>query len=124
MKTKLPKRLKDKWIKALLSGKYKQGRESLCQLNSTTKEYEYCCMGVLGEICKVPREILMDHGIFIDITLDIPLQKRSSLKNIPLVLMEEYSSKGSSNLVTKLVVFNDEKERSFKWIAAYIKRYL
>jgi hypothetical protein len=33
-----------KWIKALRSGKYKQGTNYLC------KDGEYCCLGVLDEI--------------------------------------------------------------------------
>ncbi len=37
--------IKKEWVKALKSGKYKQGRREL-----KTKESEYCCLGVLCEL--------------------------------------------------------------------------
>ena len=43
---KLDKKLKAKWIKALLSGDYKQGKGIL-----KNKKGEYCCLGVLADIC-------------------------------------------------------------------------
>lgn len=38
-----------KWVKALRSGKYKQGTGYL-RGNSHTEGYSYCCLGVLAEI--------------------------------------------------------------------------
>lgn len=51
---KLPKQLKNKWIKALRSGKFKQGNGILKRKNYKN-DYEYCCLGVLAEIsgCKI-----------------------------------------------------------------------
>ena len=43
----MKKNIANKWIKALRSGKYKQGTGSL-----KTKEGKYCCLGVLCEITK------------------------------------------------------------------------
>ena len=43
---KLDKKLKTNWIKALLSGDYKQGK--ICLKN---EKGEYCCLGVLADIC-------------------------------------------------------------------------
>jgi len=43
-KTKMNKRIKERWLKALRSGKYPQGRNRLRQDN------KYCCLGVLCEI--------------------------------------------------------------------------
>jgi len=37
-----------KWVKALRSGKYKQGRDYLCQLYG--EEREFCCLGVACEL--------------------------------------------------------------------------
>ncbi len=42
--TKLPPELKAKWLEALRSGKYKQGRDTLCDGTG------YCCLGVLSDI--------------------------------------------------------------------------
>jgi hypothetical protein len=44
----MKKKWKDKWIKALLSGKYVQGKRELC---TEGKEYDkFCCLGVLCDI--------------------------------------------------------------------------
>ena len=37
-----------KWVKALRSGKYKQGKEVLCRI--TNKGKKHCCLGVLTEM--------------------------------------------------------------------------
>ena len=37
-----------KWVKALRSGKYKQGEAYLCQI--TSKGKKHCCLGVLTEM--------------------------------------------------------------------------
>ena len=41
---KMNPKIKEKWLKALRSGEYKQGRESL------RKDDKYCCLGVLCDI--------------------------------------------------------------------------
>jgi len=41
---RMPKKLKQKWIVALRSGKYEQGTDYL------RKNNRYCCLGVLGDI--------------------------------------------------------------------------
>ena len=40
--------IKAKWVEALRSGRYRQGKSVLCR-PSTTGELHYCCLGVLGE---------------------------------------------------------------------------
>lgn len=42
---------KKKWIKALRSGKYKQGKAVLHNEFYST----YCCLGVLEKVCKIKR---------------------------------------------------------------------
>lgn len=45
----MKKAIADKWIQALRSGEFKQGQEAL------KNEYgQYCCLGVLCEVKKVP----------------------------------------------------------------------
>lgn len=46
MNMKMPKKLKARWLEALRSGKYKQGRGVLYDPNSKT----FCCLGVLSHI--------------------------------------------------------------------------
>jgi hypothetical protein len=43
------KRVKKLWLKALRSGKYKQGRLQLCRLNNDGSK-RHCCLGVLEEV--------------------------------------------------------------------------
>lgn len=44
--------VKKKWVQALKSGKYKQGRGHLKQVDQNKNEY-YCCLGVLCDLyCK------------------------------------------------------------------------
>lgn len=42
--------VRQKWVAALRSGKYKQGKNVLCNVNPETKEKSYCCLGVLCEL--------------------------------------------------------------------------
>jgi hypothetical protein len=42
------KKIATRWIKALRSGKYKQGIYGLCEI--TDKGKKYCCLGVLTEL--------------------------------------------------------------------------
>jgi hypothetical protein len=48
---RLPQELKERWIEALESGKYKQGRINL--KFEYDDYFEYCCLGVLCEITNV-----------------------------------------------------------------------
>lgn len=47
----LDKKLKAKWLRALRSGKFKQGRASLKMNDGQTTRY--CCLGVLCEVGKI-----------------------------------------------------------------------
>lgn len=51
----------DRWIKALRSGKYKQGKGRLCSpLNG---ELSYCCLGVYAEIKGMLKEFHLGYGV-------------------------------------------------------------
>lgn len=50
----MKKELKDKWIAALRSGEYRQGKSKL-----KTDSGGYCCLGVLADICKLD----LDHEL-------------------------------------------------------------
>lgn len=45
----MKKRVLTKWLKALRSGKYKQGRGALCQIDKKGTE-SFCCLGVLCDL--------------------------------------------------------------------------
>ena len=51
----LDKKLKAKWVRALRSGKYKQGTGELRVNADARKDEKFCCLGVLCEIAKVKR---------------------------------------------------------------------
>lgn len=46
---------KAKWLEALRSGKFKQGKRRLCQKN-TDDQFEHCCLGVACEVLNIPKE--------------------------------------------------------------------
>lgn len=46
----MKKRYKNKWVKALHSGKYRQGTGALCRQG---KPREYCCLGVARSLFKL-----------------------------------------------------------------------
>ena len=50
-----------KWVKALRSGKYKQGRESLVGENKG--ECQYCCLGVLAKINGFSEDDMGGHAL-------------------------------------------------------------
>jgi len=58
---KMDKKLKAKWVKALRSGAYHQGRENLLY------DGKYCCLGVLCRIAGAPlhriKESTMPQGV-------------------------------------------------------------
>lgn len=55
-KTKIDKSLRNKWIKALKSGRYKQGTSALCHIDKDENgkvSRTYCCLGVLCQITRI-----------------------------------------------------------------------
>jgi hypothetical protein len=55
----LPKEFAEKWVAALRSGEFPQGKGKLLE-NGT-----YCCLGVGGKICGATDEMLADAGGFL-----------------------------------------------------------
>jgi hypothetical protein len=47
--TKMNKRVKRLWLKALRSGRFRQGQLRLCRVNSESDK-RHCCLGVLEEL--------------------------------------------------------------------------
>ena len=49
MEFKLPKKVKNIWLKALRSGKYEQGKNNLKYKEYDENFFRYCCLGVARE---------------------------------------------------------------------------
>lgn len=96
-----------RWIKALRSGKYKQGREVLLKKE---EERNYCCLGVAGIVCGIPERTLLNKQL-----LDKP-DLRKHFSKIPISL------RSSPKLQQSLAGMNDTK-KSFKQIALYIEKH-
>lgn len=103
---KMKKGIRNRWVKALRSGKYKQGQSRLATktLGPCLKSIEeYCCLGVL---CKI-----QDPGqAHWDGSESLP----------PDILSAGLDNKA----MQKLVMMNDEDHRTFKGIATWIEKHL
>jgi hypothetical protein len=96
---KLPKVFKRRWVKALRSGEYTQGKQYLKAGAS------YCCLGVAGKICGVSDTRLAAHTLLAEGM--IPKKAYEAL----IIRQESLASKNDSGW-------------SFKRIATWIERYL
>lgn len=108
-KEKLPKKFKDKWLAALRSGEYKQGRQQLVNIklgNST-----YCCLGVACSIVGISDDVMGSNGE--------PGELKGYLGKIPIVLRDR-----QYGIVKTLTAMNDTERLSFKKIANWIEEYL
>jgi hypothetical protein len=99
------KEIKQKWLKALRSGRYKQAQ------NALHTESGYCCLGVLAKVQRVPNEILENRGFLED----------------DLVGYSAGLSRKSQRVLSRL---NDKEDddglpagKSFKEIADYIEKH-
>lgn len=57
----MTKSLKQRWLKALKSGRYQKGAMALIDSDGS-----YCCLGVLGKVCKLSNEKLHDMPCIAD----------------------------------------------------------
>jgi hypothetical protein len=120
MKTypKLPPKFKSKWVKALRSGKYKQGD---CVLKGEFEsdeegqmETRYCCLGVA---CSVAGIKINGEPAFIQ---QDKKEGVSNVKRIPKILIGD-----DGNIVTKtLAEKNDSGKWNFERIADWIEKHL
>ena len=62
---KFNKTIYNKWIKALKSNKYAQGKGIL--LRTVNGRKQYCCLGVLGNLCNISQSRLRRHGLLKDL---------------------------------------------------------
>jgi hypothetical protein len=111
---KMPIELKDKWVKALRSGKYKQGRGILYN----PEEKSFCCLGVLEHIC-------LDGNVELCTSCAGQVLHPTNFRAVPS--REFYDEYGIdiNEIMGRLVQMNDghgakPKPSSFKTIANYI----
>ena len=95
----MDQKIKKKWVRALLSGKYKQARGVLLR----SKTGGMCCLGVLAKIQGCSVDLLRDK---VDVVPD------GYAAGIPL------------DMQTQLAAMNDRKRHNFKQIAEFIKEFL
>lgn len=103
--------LKRKWVKALLSGDYEQGRGKL-----RSKDDKFCCLGVLCDVLRnegigiwKKNAFHSGDGVASTHMLSTPLLKRIGL---------------TTTREEKLVSLNDSQGKDFIDIAKYIKEKL
>lgn len=114
MKTKklirLPRVFRNKWLKALESGRYRQTTgELLCN-------GKYCCLGVAGKVLRIHDNDLQGHCMPADLDL-------KNIKKYPTAIVrkpEENDSIENSEFASSLASMNDDG-KTFKEIAAYIR---
>jgi hypothetical protein len=105
------------WIKALRSGKYKQGsgalRETHYSKYGKTHSYVYCCLGVLCDLAK------KDGGP----NWDYNYNDSTYMGDTGRLSDEMQQFMGISPKVQdKLISLNDDKNASFKEIAMYLEK--
>lgn len=105
--------IKKKWVAALRSGKYKQGKDQL-----KTSEERFCCLGVLTDLyCKSTKKSWDQATKNNDKTLPYSVQVWAGIRDSnPSVKIE-----GASNSLSDI---NDSGDYSFKKIATLIEASL
>lgn len=108
---KLPAEFKTKWLAALRSGEYKQGRAQLHNRAQNT----FCCLGVACKIVAPDKEIPNASHI---------LHHYEDFKDVPTILKGYHNNSSSSDHpVYKLISMND-RGKSFEDIANWIEKNL
>lgn len=105
---KLPKPFAEKWLIALRSGKYKQGRSHL--VTYVASKPQYCAIGVALKISG-----LDDYDLQGSLSITEKIAKKTT---VPHELTGHYRK---NKLVAKLTELNDLKEASFHEIADWIE---
>lgn len=105
-----------KWLKALESGKYKRGKESLKV--DYGDGFKYCCLGIACEVAGANWIKAHDDGCY-------TVNGRGGF--LPKSIMEwlgVFYNDGScpSGTYPSMIAMNDEKNLSFKEIAARIRK--
>ena len=103
-----------KWIDALRSGKYKQGKRRLhIPIDNT-----FCCLGVLCEVA-------ISEGVDIETKSYREFKMYAKqISTLPLAVLEYIGDNIDPNFWDTLIGMNDKYDRNFSEIADYIERVL
>jgi len=122
----MDKKIKARWVKALRSGKYKQGVGML----ANAREKTYCCLGVLCDLAVKSKVIDPPEG---DGVSNISLVFAGEESELPTLVVEWAGLEENNPTVkarpipghtgTSLVALNDSG-RTFGQIANYIEKSL
>lgn len=107
----MDKKIKQKWLKALRSGKYKQGKYQL------RREDSFCCLGVLCDIHS------KEQGISWEESTSGTNEISENSGNFEILLppkVELWSGLANNDVLRQLVSKNDDEGASFKEIADII----
>jgi len=117
---KLPKKFKEKWLKALRSGEYEQG-----DLNLYLNGY-YCCIGVAGHICGISNRAMKSKSLFQGVDFHSKTLKKYQ-KLLPDIFITLDPIAATDSLLKKFANMNDghrESKKSFNQIADWIEENL
>lgn len=115
---RLPKAFKNKWLKALRSGDFKQGQDFLESSDG------YCCLGVA---CRIVHPKMKLEGK--DLIYPDSFPKTYSKIKVPKILHGvaieglEFTHGSYNPVVAKLAIMNDNG-KTFKQIATFIEKNL
>jgi hypothetical protein len=114
----MDKAIKEKWIAALRSGEYKQGRNNLKMTEPEGNTCVHCCLGVLAELCGIKSETQCGTKAWLFIFSDnVAMEESLSAKLLDTIGL-------SPRQEEDLIELNDGKGASFAEIADYIEENL
>lgn len=113
MNTELVRR----WVDALESGEYKQGKGTL--VRKTDKGLEFCCLGVAYKACRPKKKFVVNYGLLSHV--DEKLTESLGL-NMPRFFDHSTPQHSGSTIERDFTYLNDVEKRSFKWIAKWIRK--
>lgn len=121
------KKMMRKWIKALRSGKYRQGKSAL-KRRSEDHGATYCCLGVLCEVAGIDSEV-DPLGTVYDFLIPYSTERRGHTRknSFPTQPWFEEQTGLPKGEMTTLAEFNDSsfpRYKDFNGIADYLEEKL
>jgi hypothetical protein len=112
---KLPPEVKRRWVTALRSGEYLQGREALRKIDNDTLEPVYCCLGVLCQLEGIEPESWLQSWLPPELSTKYPVLGVPDPDSVP---------SGNNTWQQRLAMLNDDDELTFEEIADVIEAEL